>query len=190
MDTPARIERPEMEGTITCPSCGQMLAATCRICVSCKQAIDPDALHLSQPRPLAVGIPGAEPAAPLARFSWPIFFLTLAVSWVVCALAAIFLGAVAAQLLFAGVTIGSSLWVVWDAQTNRFLKPWRWGAACLLLWIAFFPWYVSRRRMPEARCPFVEGERSVLPRVLVALLLLQLLLAALIRMKQGPAVLP
>jgi hypothetical protein len=190
MEQPPMTGGVEMEGTIICPHCGQMLAAACRVCVSCKQTIDPDTLRLPRPSSLAVPIPGEEPSAPLARFSWPIFFSTLAASWVGCVLAVYFLGAAAAQLLVAGMTIGSSFWVVWDAQTNRLPKPWRWGAACLLLWIAFFPWYVSRRRMPQARCPFVEGERSILPRVLVALLLLQFLLAALIAMKQGPAVLP
>ncbi len=179
-------EHAAREGTITCPYCGQMLAATCRVCVSCKQAIDPAALlKVETPAPAAiVAVP--EPSLPPGRFSWPIFFLTLGVSWLAASLAVAFLGMVPAKLLFVGLTIGSSLWVIFDAQAKRIPKPWRWGTASLILWIAFFPWYLSRRRTPRGLCPFVEGEKSLLPRLLVALFLLQFLLAILVAIKKGP----
>ena len=179
-------EHAAREGTITCPHCGQMLAATCRVCVSCKQAIDAAALAGFETSAPAAIIAEPEPSLPPARFSWPIFFLTLGVSWMAAFLAVGFLGVVPAQLLFAGLMIGSSLWIMFDAQAKRIPKPWRWGAASLILWIAFFPWYLSRRRTPRGPCPFVEGEKSLLPRLLVALFLLQFLLAIVIAIKKGP----
>ena len=179
-------EHAAREGTITCPHCGQMLAATCRVCVSCKQAIDAAALPGFETSAPAAIIAEPEPSLPPARFSWPIFFLTLGVSWMAAFLAVGFLGVVPAQLLFAGLMIGSSLWIMFDAQAKRIPKPWRWGAASLMLWIAFFPWYLSRRRTPRGPCPFVEGEKSLLPRLLVALFLLQFLLAIVIAIKKGP----
>jgi hypothetical protein len=184
MDTPARSDRPEMEETITCPHCGQVLAATCRICVSCKQAIDPESLRLSQPPEAAATIPQAEPSPPLARFSWRIFFMTLGASWLAVILAASFLDLVTAQLVVTGLVIGTSVWVLWDAQIKRIPKPWRWSAGCILLWAVFFPWYLSRRRTPRASCPSVEGGKGTLLRLVAALLLL-LLLGALIAMIKG-----
>jgi len=190
MNHPAGTDRPQMEGTITCPHCGQVLAEACRVCVSCKQVIDAEAIRLSQIAAPAAILPAPEPPLPPARFSWPIFFLTLGAAWLAGLLAYVFGGLASEQLLLFGLFVGSSLWVIWDAQARRIPKPWRWGAASLLLWIVFFPWYASRRRTPKAPCPFVEADRSRLPLLLVAVLLLQFLLAALIATKQGPAAFP
>lgn len=176
-----------MEETITCPHCGQMLADTCRVCVSCKQPVDPGMHDLAVAPAVA---PQAEPELPPVRFSWPILFLTLAIAWLLAFLAAASFGVAVAQIIFGAATILSSTWILFDAQAKRIPKPWRWGAASLLLWIVFFPWYLSRRRTPRAACPFVEGAGSLLPRLLVALLVLQFLLALLVTMKQGPPTLP
>lgn len=51
----------------------------------------------------------------------------------------------------------SSLWVIFDAHQKHVARPLRWGLGTLLMWIVIFPWYLARRRTPQAPCPFVEG---------------------------------
>ncbi len=178
-----------MEGTIICPHCGQMLAAACRVCVSCRKAIDSESLRLSQASAPAVVVSRPESTHAPVRFSWRIFFLTLGAFWLAAGLAVTLLDLVTAQTVLMGLVIASSFWVLWDAQTNRIPKPWRWAAGCVLLWAVFFPWYLSRRRTPLAACPSVEGGKGTLLRLLAALLLL-ILLGAVIAIIKGPAAHP
>jgi hypothetical protein len=161
-----------------CPDCGQMLAPSCRVCVICKQPIDPARI-----RKLRAGIatltsqPTVRPLA-RARFSWQIFLVVL-VLWVVAAATAQkLLGPTKAQQALLSVVLISSAWVFYDARQKGVPRPARWGLGSLLLWIVFFPWYLARRKTPEAACPLIEAEATPLVRALLLVLLLLFLLGA------------
>jgi hypothetical protein len=191
------VESPSPEGTpsltgfpdepFACPHCGQLLAPSVRVCASCKQPIDPNQIE----RP-AISIPIAEQTVPLpqkepARFSWSIFFGVL-VSWlVVVGVFEQLLGPQKSQFVLGGVVIGSSLWVLYDAQKKGIPKGLRWSLGSLLLWILIFPWYLSRRRTPEAPCPFIEGASGRVARTLLFFLFVLFLLSAVMLLIKGPA---
>ncbi len=170
-----------------CPSCGQMLGATVRVCASCKQPIDPAQIHMPRPAaPPAVYIRSKSVTLPSVRFPWPVLFLVFGVWFVVAVTAQRVLGPVKSQLVLAGVVVLSSAWVFYDAQERRVPKPLRWSLGSLLLWIVVFPWYLARRRAPEAPCPFVEAEASLLTRVLLVILITFFLFGAVWAILQGP----
>jgi len=169
-----------------CPSCGQLLAASCRICPSCKEAVDPKDIA----RPDVV-IPIATQVIPLpvkeyARFSWGIFFVTLGIWLVVALIAQRTLGYEKGQLVLGGLVILSSLWVLRDAREKNIPKPIRWSLGSLLLWILIFPWYLARRRTPNAPCPFIEGKGGRVARTLLLILFVFFLLSALMLLLRGP----
>jgi hypothetical protein len=169
-----------------CPHCGQLLAPSCRVCPSCREAIDPNDIA----RPDVV-VPIASQVIPLpaqeyARFSWSIFFATLAV-WLVAALfAQKLLGYEKGQLVLGGLVALSSVWVLHDARERDIPKRLRWSLGSFLLWIIIFPWYLSRRRTPNAPCPFIEGEGGRVARTLLFILLVFFLLSALMLLLKGP----
>jgi len=170
-----------------CPHCGQMLASACRICPSCKEAVDPK--EIARP---AVVIPIAEPVVPLpvkefARFSWSIFFATLGIWFAVALITERFLGYEKGQWALGGLVVLSSLWVLRDARMKNIPKPLRWSLGSLLLWILIFPWYLARRRTPNGPCPFIEGEGGRVARTLLFILLVFVLLSALMLLLKGPA---
>ncbi len=107
-----------------CPACGQMLAASCRVCVACRHAIDP--AEIARPPVAAVLAAPArvEEAKPgPVRFPWPLFFVVLGISFF---LAQIFLelwGAQKAQLAMAGVQTLAGIWVFFDALWQRIPRP-------------------------------------------------------------------
>ncbi len=170
-----------------CPACGQMLAPTCRVCVACKQPVDPALIQRPQepvpePEPVEEPPPQVEPA----RFSWMIFLSVLA-AWLLAAGAIQqLLGPEIGQWLLGGIVILCSAWVFYDAQRKRVAKPLRWGLGVLLLWILVFPWYLSRRRTPQAPCPFIEGEAGPLARALLFALMVFFLLGIAIMVFKGP----
>ena len=164
-----------------CPACGQMLAPSCRICVVCKQPINPaeiKRLELSGAPTFEAPRLAASPSP--ARFSWPIFFVVLLCWFLLAGLAERFLGPVRSQLLLGSVVIVCSAWVFYDAHDKLVPKPLRWGLGSLLLWIVVFPWYLARRRNPVAPCRFVEAEVSPLTRLLLAALVIFILLGIVI----------
>jgi hypothetical protein len=170
-----------------CPHCGQLLAPSVRVCASCKQAIDPSQIE----RP-AVTITIAEQVVPLpqkeeARFSWSIFLGVLATWLVVAVVFERLLGPQKSQFVLGGVVIGSSLWVLYDAQKRGIPKGLRWSLGSLLLWILIFPWYLARRRTPKASCVFIEGDSRRVARTLLFILLFFLLLSAVMFLIKGPA---
>lgn len=140
-----------------CPACGQMLAPSCRVCVACKHSINPAEIQKTQPAPGAVEPQVPQPAVAQARFSWLIFFLVLSVTWLVALITVDLFGQDEARLLFGILPFISSLWVIFDAHQKHVARPLRWGLGTLLMWIVIFPWYLARRRTPQAPCPFVEG---------------------------------
>jgi hypothetical protein len=151
-----------------CPACGQMLAPSCRVCVACKQTINPAEIQRTQPASTAVGPQVALPVVARARFSWVIFFLVLSIAWLTAVVTVVLVGQDRARLLFGILPFISSLWVVFDAHQKHIARPLRWGFGTLLMWIVIFPWYLARRRTPQAPCPFVEG--IGMPIALVAVL--------------------
>jgi hypothetical protein len=170
-----------------CPLCGQMLAPSVRVCASCKQPIDPS--QIARP---AISIPIAEQVIPLpqkeqARFSWSIFFGVLGTWFLVAVTLQRLLGYEKSQFVLGGVVIISSVWILYDARKKGIPKALRWGVGSLLLWILIFPWYLARRRTPNAACPFIEGESGRVARTLLFLLFVFFLLSALMLVIKGPA---
>lgn len=165
-----------------CPHCGQMLAPSVRVCASCKQPIDPSQIAKPAPAPVPVAIPAPEKVIPPppqpepARFSWSMFFTVLAGWFLLAVICERFLGYERSQFLLAGVVIASSFWVFYDARKNNIPKPLRWGAGSLLLWILVFPWYLARRKTPQAPCPLIEGDSRTLLFILFVFLLLSVVL--------------
>jgi hypothetical protein len=166
-----------------CPACGQMLAPTCRVCVACKQPISPAECGRLQ----AVAAP-AGTLQPLAcpspvRFSWRTFLIVFGIWLIVATVVQRLLGPIKSQLALAGVQILSSLWVFYDAQERGVPKALRWGLGSLLLWPIVFPWYLARRSVPQAPCPFVEAPVNPITRALLIVLLVVIFLLIL----KGPA---
>jgi hypothetical protein len=159
-----------------CPACGQMLAPSCRVCVACKQPIDPSQIDTAvaesvRPTPTAT-LPTPEPV----RFSWGIFFGVLSLWLFAAVLTTSLLGPNSTQVVLGSVVLISSLWVFYDAQKKGVSKPLRWGLGSLMLWLLFFPWYLARRRAPEAPCPSIEAELGPVTRVLLIILVVFFLL--------------
>jgi len=153
-----------------CPYCGQMLGPQCRVCVACKKSIDPADIRevgpvlgkseLQTPRP---------PVAAPARFSWAIFFLVFSVAWLAAVISLEIWGPDMTRAYFGLLPLISAPWVIFDAHRKHIARPLRWGLGSLILWVIIFPWYLARRRTPEAPCRFAEG--MGLPIVLLVYLL-------------------
>jgi hypothetical protein len=178
------------EEAFPCPYCGQMLAPSCRVCVACKKPIDPNHIVRHEaPHAEPQALPGPEPpsaSVPRAKFSWGIFFAVLGIWFLIAALSQLTLGYEKGQFVLAGIVLFSSLWVFGDAQKKGIPKPFRWGFGCLLVWVVFFPWYLSRRRTPTAPGPFIEGEAGPTTRILLVILVALFLLGAMLTILKGP----
>ena len=180
-------EAPLVDEPFACPHCGQMLAASVRVCPSCKKEIDPNAIA-----PPADAIPDSTqtavtpPPREYARFSWSMFFATLGI-WLVAALISqSLLGIEKSQFVLAGLVVISSAWVYSDARKKHIPTPFRWSLGSFLLWIIIFPWYLTRRRTPAAACPFIEGEAGRVARTFLLILLFLFLLSFLMMLLRGP----
>lgn len=169
-----------------CPYCGQLLAPSCRVCVSCKLPIDPARIRLKAEASKAELLSEAKPEPAPVRFSWPIFFAVLGASWLAAVIALEFLGLVGAQLTMSGVQILSAVWVFWDARQKLVRKPLRWAVGSLLLWLIFFPWYLARRQKLEAPCPFVESESAPFTRVMILAIFIFFLVGIIVSLVSGP----
>ncbi len=192
-----------LDEPFACPHCGQMLAPTCRVCVVCREPIDPAQIRRA-PAPVSPEAPARAPAGgpaqplpgsaakpplptvPPVRYPWRMLLLVLGLTWLGAAAALMLLGLEQARFLVTGVQILSSLWVFFDARQKRLPKPFHWGLGTLFLWIVFFPWYLVRRKRPEAPCPFVEREPSPLARVILLVLALFFLIALVAALLHGP----
>ncbi len=169
-----------------CPHCGQLLAPSVRICASCKQPIDPSQIA----RPV-ISIPIAEqiialPQKEQARFSWSIFLGVLCTWFLVAVAFQRLLGYGKSQFALGGVVIISSAWILYDAHKKGIPKGLRWSLGSLFLWILIFPWYLARRRTPEASCPFIEGESGRTARTLLFILFVIFLVGAVMMVIKGP----
>lgn len=169
-----------------CPHCGQMLAASCRACVACKQPVDPSQTRRAQAESKApvpeVVLPALEPV----RFPWLLFLLLLCLRLAVAAVAVRHWGFLRTEMIFAGMELLSAVWVFQDAQRRHVAKPLRWGLGSLFLWLLFFPWYLARRRTPESPCPSVEAELGPVARTLLFALMVFFLLSIVLLMFKGP----
>ncbi len=169
-----------------CPYCGQLLAPTCRVCVSCKLPIDPARIQRSVPvAPESLPVLTKPEPAPV-RFSWPIFFAVLGASWVIAVVVMRFFGLEKAQFIMSGVQIVAAIWVFFDARQKTIRKPMRWALGSLLLWLIFFPWYLARRLRPEAPSPFVESESGPFTRVMILAIFILFLVGVIVTVISGP----
>jgi hypothetical protein len=174
-----------------CPNCGQMLAASCRVCVACKRAIDPAQIVLAQPDAAQSTTNVLRPE--IVRFPWRIFFVVLGISFLVGFIysAAIFSGFLRedqAQLALHGAPILAGVWVFLDALRRRVPRPLRWAVGTMLVLIVVLPWYLARRTRPRATVPFVEAEVGPVTRFLLFALLAFLLASLIFYIVQNPPV--
>jgi len=152
-----------------CPHCGQLLAPSCRVCVACKQPIKPEDIRRPSLPPQAVQLP-APVLAPI-RFPWRLFFLFFWSLLIGGILLEMLIGPQKTQLAVGTFQLLAAIWVAFDAAAKHVPKPFRWGLATLFpTWLVILPWYLVRRRQPEAPCPFVEAR--VKPTTLAILLIL------------------
>ena len=170
-----------------CPACGQLLAPSCRVCVSCKHTINPAEI-IQQPQPAAiassgpVGKAGPDPV----RFPWRLFFAVLGISVLLWLVFLQLWGEEKARWALCAVQSLPSVWVFFDALRNRLPQPLRWGVGSLLLPVIIFPWYLARRRLPQSPCPFVEAKIGPVTRFLLIALIIFFMLNAVSYLVMGP----
>jgi hypothetical protein len=175
-----------------CPACGQLLGPSCRVCVSCKQPINP--AEISRPREVALPAahaPDAEPQPAPVPYPWRIFFYVLALAFFLGFIysAAITYGLLKedqAQAALHGAPVLVGIWVFVDALRRRIPRPLRWAVGTMLLLIVVFPWYLARRKTPKSPVPFVEAEMGPVTRFLLFVLLAFFLASLIFYIVQGP----
>jgi len=168
-----------------CPACGQLLGPGSRVCAACRQPVD----WASTKPPESIGPverPAAAVVAPPASFSWQILIGVLLAWLVLVGVSVSLVGINKAQFILFGVVLGSSIWVLQDAHAKLIPKPFRWAFGSIMLWIVFFPWYLSRRRSPAAPCR-VEAELTPLGRFLAVALIVLMVLSLVAMVTSGPA---
>jgi hypothetical protein len=163
-----------------------MLAASCRVCVACKQPVDSSQARRTQAESKAPAPEVVLPALDPVRFPWLLFLLLLCLRLAVAGVAVRHWGFLRTEIVLAGMELLSAVWVFQDAQRRRVPKPLRWGLGSLFLWVLFFPWYLARRRTPESPCPSVEAELGPVARALLFALMVFLLLSMVLLMFKGP----
>lgn len=170
-----------------CPACGQMLAPNVRVCVACKEPIDPARIQRQRvPQPAVVAAAPAAKALQTVRFPWPIFFMVLVASMLLFGALLEMLTQEHAQMVMAGMEILVGIWVIQDAVAHKIPCPFRWGLAAMLIHVVFLSWYIGRRRTPQLPCPFVESKVSPFSRYLLLALMVFFLLSAVMYLLQGP----
>ena len=169
-----------------CPECGQMLAASCRVCVACKVPVDYERVNIKGQATLPETLHrlSAQTVEP-ARFSWGIFFTVFLIYFFVAFLSQALLGFRGSTYAMGGFVLATSLWVFSDARGKGIPKPAGWAIACVLLWIVFFPWYLSRRRTPHLPCPIIEGESGPVARAIILFLILLTLFGVVMMVLSG-----
>jgi len=176
---------PADDEPFPCPACGQLLAPRSRVCAACRQPVDPANIQqLEAVRPPETQATVTPP--PRVSFSWQIFMVVLLAWLALTGITLSLLSLAKAQLISFGVVLGSSIWVLQDARAKSIPKPFRWAFGSIMLWIVFFPWYLSRRRVPAATCR-VEAELTPLGRFLAFALLVLLVISLVITATKGPA---
>lgn len=159
-----------------CPNCGQLLAPTCRVCAACREPVDFSKIGkpepaIATPVPLTA-IPAPSTPVGSGQFSWPIFFVCVAVYLLIGYGAEHLLKGPDLRWFVGGLLVGCAAWVYYDARRRSVPHPLRWVFGSLLIWILVFPWYVSRRRKPEVSCPIMEAPGRAFIRTVIWVLLL------------------
>ena len=187
VDRPAPVGEFPTEAFL-CPACGQLLGASCRVCVACGHSIDP--AKIIQPQEaVAIAPPARAPEAkpvPIP-YPWRIFFAVLVISFLLAQVFIELWGLEKAQLAMGGAQTLAGIWVFFDALSRRIPCPWRWGLGSMLLPVIIFPWYLARRKVPESACPFVERKVGPITRFLFFALVTFFLMSAIFYLLHGPA---
>jgi hypothetical protein len=174
------------EEPFPCPTCGQMLAPTVRVCVACKRPIDRAEIKRTSTTEARAEDALATPPLAFVRFPWGLFFALLGARFLAALSLQQYFGLMRAELALGILEIVSASWVFFDAREKGIPKPFRWALGSLFLWIIIFPWYLKRRRSPGARCLFVEAETGPATRALIVVLVFLFLLAAFVFILKSP----
>ena len=170
-----------------CPECGQMLAASCRVCVACKAPVDYARIAKHDPSPpIRLTPPASLASSERARFSWKIFLAVLFAYFLAATITTNTLGITGATYAMGGFVLVTSLWVFVDASEKGIPRSMVWAIGCLFMWIVMFPWYLSRRRTPQAPCPIVDGKAGPLARALFYTLMALIFMGAVLTVLNGP----
>jgi len=170
-----------------CPTCGQLLAPSCRVCVACRHTIDP--AEIAHPQAVALAAasaPGTVPRRGTVRYPWRMFFGVLGISFFLALVFESFWGEQRAQLAMGGAQTLAGVWVFFDALRLRVPRSLRWAVGTMLLPVFVFPWYLARRKTPQATVPFVEAEAGPVTRFLLFALLIFVLASLIFYIVQGP----
>jgi len=163
-----------------------MLGPGSRVCAVCKAPIDPRNVG----RPVPAVEPDTIAAAPIhlerVRFPWGLFGILLLARLGVAAYLNQHQGLSRTFLILGAFEIICGAWVCFDATQRGIPKAFRWGLGSALLWILVFPWYLSRRRKPQAACPFIEAEVGPVTRVVFFALIVFFLITFLTVIIKGP----
>src|SRR3989337_678395 len=106
-----------------CPACGQMLGPECRVCVACKEPIDPAAIRRSHALPAELETPTTTSLTERVGFPWRLFLLVFLARLGAALLAQGQLGFAKASVLLGSVELFTSVWVLFDAHRKRIPKP-------------------------------------------------------------------
>lgn len=169
-----------------CPSCGQMLAAAVRVCVACKRPIDAAKIKRASAQAAIPERQETTRATASVRFPWRLLVVVMIVTWAIGTAMLRRMSVERFQLIFFSAQFICSVWVFYDAREKRVPKALRWGLGTMLLWIIVFPWYLARRKAPDAPCPFVEAETRPFTRALLLALLILLLASVVLTVFYAP----
>ena len=174
---PLSPEKQVSEEPFECPNCGQLLDFRCRVCVACREAVDPARIPRTPPPEISPAPTETEEDAPkpLVRFPWEFSLLLLLVSAAGVTVLGYLLSPTPAQFVFLAFQVLCAVCVFHDARYFAIPRPLRWSLGTLFLWVVFFPWYLVRRRRLSHACPFVEVS-PYFPWVLVFIYLVMFLI--------------
>lgn len=183
---PGAPESSSAQDPFPCPACGQMLGPGSRICAVCRASIDPGKIGrpvpVDQPQTIAAGTVARE----RARFPWGLFAILLLLRLSVAAYLNQHQGLSRTFLILGAFEILCGAWVAFDANQRGIPKAFRWGLGSALLWVLVFPWYLTRRRQPQAVCPFIEAEVGPVTRAVFFALVVFFLISFLAVIFKGP----
>ena len=183
---PLSAEKRESEEPFECPNCGQLLDFRCRVCVACREVVDPARIPRPSPPEISPAPTEEDAPRPVVRFPWEYSLLLLLAGAGAVAVLGYLPGRTPAQFVFQAFQVLCAVWVFHDARAYGIPRPLRWSLGTLFLWIILFPWYLVRRRRLSYACPLVE-ESPYFPWVLVFInLVLALILVQVIGSGSGP----
>ncbi|MFB3921175.1 MAG: hypothetical protein ACE145_05600 [Terriglobia bacterium] len=148
--------------------------------------MDPDAI--SKPSPAVEALPALSPLTlrERARFPWMLFAVLLLLRLSAAAYLNQRYGLTKAFLILGVFEISCGAWVAFDALQRGVPKAFRWGLGSALLWVLVFPWYLTRRRQPQAVCPFIEAEVGPVTRTIFFALVVFFLISFFAYIIKGP----